>query len=564
MTANNHPKIPLKVQQALFIIFLAGLVFLVYSSNLDGPFIFDDSRIQNNPHLHITNLSLKNLIKAGFESSPSTRPVSYITFALNYYFHGFQTQGYHLVNIIIHALTAVLLYLLIKTTLGLPPLHSRYSKWWLPFAAALIWAVHPLQTQSVTYIIQRMNSLSAMFYIMSLYLYARGRLATGTGKKWTLFIGAILAGLFALGSKETAATLPFFIFLYEFYFFQDMDFKWLKRQIIPAFLILLTIMLLVLLYLGLNPLESILAGYSSRDFTLLQRVLTEYRVMIFYISLFLLPHPARLNLDHHFALSTGLFSPVSTLISVSILIFLFVAALASARKYRLISFCLLWFLGNLIIESSVIGLEIIFEHRNYLPSMMLTLLFLILTLPILRNKWLQIAFICSVVLLLSYWTFERNRVWNDKITLWGDCVAKSPGKARPHNNLGVALKDKSRLDEAVTHFTTTIQLDPKFTEAYNNLGNTYMLLGKPNEAIENYKTALDIEPGNPTVHGNLGTALTNRWQLEEALFHYKEAVRLNPKDLETRMNLASVQRMIDSKKAKKRSQGFEGSRVKKL
>ena len=154
----------------------------------------------------------------------------------------------------------------------------------------------------------------------------------------------------------------------------------------------------------------LLASYLSRDFTPFQRVLSEYKVMIFYISLFLFPHPARLNLDHHFAISTGLFSPVSTFISVSILIFLFVVALASAKKYRLISFCLLWFLGNIVIESSVIGLEIIFEHRNYLPSMMLTLLFLILMLPILRNKWLQIAFICSVVLLSSYWTFERNRI----------------------------------------------------------------------------------------------------------------------------------------------------------
>jgi hypothetical protein len=360
------------VQQALYIFFLVAFVFIVYSSNLDGSFIFDDSRIENNPQLHITSLSLHNLAKAGFESSPSTRPVSYMTFALNYYFHGFQTRGYHLVNICIHALAAILLFLLIRTTLNLPPLRSKYSIYaWLPFAAALVWAVHPLQTQSISYIIQRMNSLAALFYILSIYLYARARLARNTEKKWLLFIGAISAGILALGSKETAATLPFFIFLYEWFFFRDLKLSWLKRQVIPALIMLAGITFLVLLYLGRNPLEYITATYGSREFTLSQRLLTEFRIVVFYISLLLFPHPSRLNLDHHVILSTGIFSPVSTLISAVILLLLFIAALVSARKYRLLSFCLLWYLGNLVIESSFIGLELIFEHRNYLPSMML-------------------------------------------------------------------------------------------------------------------------------------------------------------------------------------------------
>jgi hypothetical protein len=433
MNAVNHHHIPYKVQQALYIFFLVAFVFIVYSSNLDGSFIFDDSRIENNPQLHITSLSLHNLAKAGFESSPSTRPVSYMTFALNYYFHGFQTRGYHLVNICIHALAAILLFLLIRTTLNLPPLSSKYSTYtWLPFAAALVWAVHPLQTQSVSYIIQRMNSLAALFYILSIYLYARARLARNTEKKWLLFIGAISAGILALGSKETAATLPFFIFLYEWFFFRDLKLSWLKRQVIPALIMLAGITFLVLLYLGRNPLEYITATYGSREFTLSQRLLTEFRIVVFYISLLLFPHPSRLNLDHHVILSTGIFSPVSTLISAVILLLLFIAALVSARKYRLLSFCLLWYLGNLVIESSFIGLELIFEHRNYL-----------LLLPILRYPWIKILSISIVVLFFSFWTFERNSVWRDKLTLWSDCASKSPGKARPHNNLGVALKKKA-------------------------------------------------------------------------------------------------------------------------
>ena len=554
---NNAPALFLqhypRIKQLLLITFLAGLVFSVYSSNFDGPFIFDDSRIQNNPPIHLTNLSATNLFKAGFESSPNTRPLSYMTFALNYYFHGFNTRGYHLVNITIHWLTAFLLYLFIGITLNLPSLHSRYGSYtWLPFAAALIWAVHPLQTQSVTYIIQRMNSMAAMFYILSLYLYARGRLAGHNWKKWLLFISSALAGILALGSKEISVTLPFFIFLYEWFFFQDLNYKWLRGQIIPAAIMLASIFFLALLYLGFNPLDSIMASYSSRDYTLSQRVLTESRVVVFYISLLLFPHPARLNLDHHIAFSTGLFSPISTLISASIILFLFVAALASARKHRLISFCLLWFLGNLVIESSVIGLELIFEHRNYLPSMLFVLLLVVLFQPIFKQAWLKIAFLSIVVLLLSFWTFERNRVWSGRISLWSDSAVKSPAKARPHNNLAVALKAHGQIEKAIYHFKQTIHLDPKFIEAYFNLGNTYVMLGKDEEAVINYKKALDLAPDNPMVHASLGNALYNRWHLEEAMFHYAEAVRLNPNDLNARINLVNLQQMLKASNARKK------------
>ena len=541
------------LKQGFLLLGLAILIFLIYSSSLNGPFIFDDSRIENNPSLHITTLSIKSLAKAGFESSPSTRPVSYITFALNYYFHGFATRGYHIANICIHVLAAIILFLLIKTTLSLPPLRSKFAQHtWLPFAAALIWAVHPLQTQSVTYIIQRMNSLSAMFYILSLYLYAKGRLS-GTGtKKWLLFGGSLLAGILALGSKETAATLPFFILLYEWYFFQDLDVTWLTKQVIPASIIIFVFGGLVFLYLGTDPATTILSTYNSRDFTLIQRVLTEFRVVVFYVGLLFFPHPARLNLDHYFYHSSSLVSPISTMLSLAFLLILFFIAVAAAKRNRLLSFCILWFLGNLVIESSVIGLEIIFEHRNYLPSMMMILLIIIPIFQFIqRPPWLRIAILCLIVILLSFWTYERNRVWSDRISLWGDSAAKSPLKARPHNNLGVALKDKGMTSEAVGHFLETIRLDPKFVEAYNNLGNSFMLLGKHEDAIQNYFEALKINPNNAKVHANLGKALVSRWRLEEAMHHYKEVLRLQPYDQEAQMNLLSVQQMLNAQRSRK-------------
>jgi tetratricopeptide (TPR) repeat protein len=201
-----------------------------------------------------------------------------------------------------------------------------------------------------------------------------------------------------------------------------------------------------------------------------------------------------------------------------------------------------------VIESSVIGLEIIFEHRNYLPSMMAVLLALVLIFPVLRHPSLKVVFLCIVMLLFSFWTFERNKVWSDTITLWGDCVIKSPGKARPHNNLGVALKKQDRINEAAEHFKKTIDIDPQFTEAYNNLGNAYNNLGKYKEAITQYEMAVKSSPHSPETHVNLGNALAKRWQLEEALLHYGEALRLKPNYDEARLNYISTQRMIESRK----------------
>ncbi|MBW2466109.1 MAG: tetratricopeptide repeat protein, partial [Deltaproteobacteria bacterium] len=507
-----------KVINSLLILGLILTVLLIYSSNLDGPFILDDFRIQTNPQIQIDNLTLQNLVKAGFESSPGTRPIAHISFALNYFFHGFDTRGYHLVNIAIHALTAIFLYLFIQTTLNLPLLKPKYDGFYLlPFAAALLWAVHPLQTQSVTYIIQRMNSMAGMFYILSFYFYIKGRITEKTWQNGVLFLSSLTSGLLALGSKEIAATLPFFIFLYEWYFLQDLDSNWLKKQIVPVFILLLTVALLVMLYLGENPIGYILNSYSKREFTLTQRLLTESRVIIFYVSLLLFPHPGRLNLDHDFVLSTGIGTPFTTLLSALFLLIILIVSVGSAKKHRLFSFCILWFLGNLVIESSVIGLEIIFEHRNYLPSMMLVLLGLVLIYSILKHPYPKLIALCLIVLLCSYWTFERNKMWNDKVVFWGDCVGKSPQKARPHNNLGVALAAQDRTDEAIKHYKKTIEIDPQFGKAFNNLGNAYQKSGKYEEARALYEKALEIIPDNPKIHVNMGIALAKLGQLEEAL-----------------------------------------------
>ena len=146
----------------------------------------------------------------------------------------------------------------------------------------------------------------------------------------------------------------------------------MRRQLLPLAGLLILLVIVAWVYLGAQPLEKLSMVSGARDFTIPQRVLTEFRVVIFYISLLVLPHPSRLNLDHDLPLSLSLIDPITTILSLALIAGLIGLAFAVARKERLLSFCILWFFGNLVIESSVIGIELIYEHRIYLPSMMVS------------------------------------------------------------------------------------------------------------------------------------------------------------------------------------------------
>ena len=518
------------------------LVFLIYSSNLEGPFVFDDGRnIENNPAIRLTQLSRSGLIDAATKTPLPNRPLAYISFALNYYFHSYRTAGFHLTNILIHMLTGVFLYLFIKITLGLPAMHSRFgNSRWLPFIAALIWLVHPLHTQSVTYIVQRMNSMASMFYILSMLCYARARLTQGPTVKWFLAAACLMSGALALATKETAATLPCFLLIYEWFFFQDLSREWLKRHL--PFLVGVFILLIVvsLTYMGSHPLAKILSPYESRNFTLTQRVLTEFRVVILYLTLLIFPHPNRLNLDYDFSLSHSLIDPLTTLLALLVITGLLAWSVWLAKKDRLISFCLLWYFGNLVIESSIIGLEIVFEHRTYLPSMMIILMAAILANRHLRSDFLKVVMICSITLVFAAWTYERNTVWSNAVSLWSDVVKKSPQKVRPHNNLGNALKNQGKIKEAIAHFNKALQINPGYSKAHNNLGTALASLGETEEAIKHFGIALYINPGYAAAHSNIGVALAGQNELEKAIVHFRAALRLKPDNAKVHSNLGAA------------------------
>jgi tetratricopeptide (TPR) repeat protein len=505
---NFLKKINIRELIALTILVIAACA--AYSNTLDSSFHLDDERaIGENPPTFMREITWDNLRRAAFESQITTRPVAQISFAFNYYFHQLNVRGYHVVNILIHIFTGIFLYFLLKATLTLPPLREKYGGQGpviISLITTAIWILHPLQTQSVTYIVQRMNSMSAMFYILAMLLYVKARLASGKKTTWALFAGCLISGLLALGSKELAATLPLFVFLYEWYFLQDLR---LSRSLNKRQWYLLAAAILVfgglaLFYLGANPFNKILGGYAHREFTLTQKLLTESRVIILYISLLFFPHPGRLNLDYDFTLSNSIFTPITTFLSINVLIGLLLIAILTAKKQRLFSFCILWFLGNLFMESSFIPLELVFEHRTYLPSMFFLLLLVITLYRLLSTQRYVIYGIFAVILMiLPYWTYERNKVWADELTLQLDCVKKSPNKWRVHSNLGKEYFRLWETDKAIQHYRRALQIAPNAIIPRNNLAVSLTQQKRYQEAIIQLEIILNKYPDNAKARKHL-------------------------------------------------------------
>jgi len=540
----NHTLRP-RIFNIAFAILACILVCFIYSNILDAPFVFDDIKnIRENKNIRIETLTPAGLIKAVSGNRCQNRPAAYISFAINYYIHGYDTKVYHMVNILIHLITGILIFFLFKSTILLSSNIDNDSSgrkdtdaYIIAGLAATLWMVHPLSTQSVTYIVQRMNAMAAMFYVGSMLAYVQARASHGKLKVYGLYLLCGLSGLLAITSKEIAITLPIFIFLYEWYFLQDLDMVWIKRRV-PYIAAIITICLATaIMFLGINPIEGILDGYTTRQFTPLQRVLTEFRVVILYIGLMALPLPSRLNLDYDMAVSTSLIDPVTTLLSLMILIALTVFAVVTAKKQRIISFAICWFMGNLVIESSIIGLELVYEHRTYLPSMFVSLMAIYLLWKALRPKIIPICAACLLIALFSVWTYQRNDTWTSDISLWRDCAMKSPGKLRPWYNLGLVLAQDRRHDEAAVYFIKALAIDNKNADAHNNLGASLTALGRLDDAIGHYIQALEIEPSNANAHNNLGTVLTRKARYKKAEFHFKEAVRIRPSYADACFNL---------------------------
>jgi protein O-mannosyl-transferase len=528
----SHPVVALS--------FVAGALAL-YSPSLNGPFLFDSTNISNGSLLHITSLGQLDRILFA-EGVP--RRIGLASFALNFYLHGLRPLGYHLVNVLLHAANAFLLYWLGRAILESirSPL-DRTRNWLVAISAAWLWMIHPIQTQAVSYVYQRFTVLSTSFVLLSLCCWVAARKRT-TGSRVVLYAASLSSGLLALGTKENAATLPLMLLALEIGIFRERPFTWQRRGVVLAGLCLAACLLIGAVYLGPNFVPMMANEYARRGFTLYERLLTESRVVVHYVSLILFPHPSRLTLDYDFPLSTGLLTPPSTLAAIGGITALLIAAVVRARVGPLFFLAVFWFFGNLAIESTVVPLDLVYEHRVYLPSMMLFLAFTAGMLGRPASTWLRIlsgGMVAVLAGLWSYWTYQRNVVWRDPVALWEDNVEKSPAKARVHANLGSAYLASRRPADAQRAFEKATELDPSLVEALTSLANLHIdHTGKWSEAERLLDEVEKRAPDYAPAYVSLGVMSLRRGELPRAAELFEKALDLDERNEAALYNLGAI------------------------
>lgn len=530
---------------AAILIYCLG--FATYWNSLSVPFVFDDyPNIRDNPSIRLNELGLDGLRVAAFEGYAERRPVANVSFALNYAAGGYDVKGYHLVNVFIHVINGVLVYfvalILLRRSRSVSA-RDDFTDHRLRLAALLaaaIFVVHPLQIQAVTYIVQRMSSMAAMFSLTSLLLFLLGRQTGTVTRRCMLWCGAFLAWLLALGAKEIAAALPAVLLLVELLFFRPPQGRRPATVVAYALLAAVGILAAAFVYLGADPATALSDQYQIRSFTAAERVLTELRVLVFYLSLLLFPWPGRLSLDHGFSVSHSLVDPVSTLLCALLLVLMVVLAVRLARRQPIISFCILWYFVTLAIESSFIGLELVFEHRLYLPMFGFALAVAYCFCLVSAHHRIASATLAGLmVVALATATVVRNGVWRDPIALWSDAVSKNPNGYRARNNLGRALADRGDFQRAMHEFDEAIRIEPDFAEPHNNLGALYAKSGRLDAAIEHFKKAIELNPRYVQAYNNLGVALLDAGRIHESASTLSQAVRITPRYAKAHSNLAA-------------------------
>lgn len=542
------------------IISLGVLLLLIYGNSFDGSWQFDDHpNIVENPYLHMEEITWQSIRKALFShpGSPNFpyRPVACLTFALNHLFGGLEVFGYHLVNLLIHWLSCIFLFLFIYHTLNLPKLKDRYgpTSYGLALLATAFWAINPVQVQAVTYIVQRMASLAGMFFILSMYFYLKARTSTVSFRVSIYFVLCAVAFLMALGSKENAAILPIVIFVYEVLLIQGEPARFIRNNLTLILIVLAGTLLLGIgyTYFKSGSIFSFLQGYETkRPFSLEERIMTQPRIIFFYISLLMYPLTDRLNIAHSIELSRSLVDPASTILAILGIGALIGFSFLISRKAPLIAFCILFYFLNHAIESTIIPLEMIYEHRNYIPSMLFFLPFMIAFVGLKQRfntkKSMQFsltAFLALVLVGFGHASHLRNLDWKTQYSLWADALRKSPELLRPYHNLANEYTRLGQTERAIELYTKSLTKNANNRKdeiygPYYNLGNAYYRLAEYYMAIKYYNLALTIKPEIALSHNNLAMVYDEMGNLELFRKHISKAFRLSPGDPSVNLNLA--------------------------
>ncbi len=517
---------------AVAIIVLAA--FAAYHGSFAGAFVYDDRpAIVDNPtirHLWPPAPWLTGSPERGLPVDG--RPLMSLSLALNYAWGGLSVRGYHAFNFVIHVLAGLTLFGLVRRTLDRPALQTRFhaNATAIALAVATLWTVHPLQTEAVTYVVQRAESMMALCYLATLYCFVRSMESTAAWRWQTCAVGACLAGM---ACKEVMVSAPLLVLLYDRTFgagtFRE---AWRRRQ---------------WLYVGLAatwiPLAGLVARAGSRGgtagfetpVTWSAYALTQVEAGVRYLGLSFWPHP--LVFDYGVALANG---PAEVLPAALVLGLLVAATTVGAWRRGAAGFAGVFFLAVLAPTSSIVPIatETMAEHRMYLPLAGVLALLVTGVYSLLGRRSPLV-----VMALAAGWaalTVRRNETYRSAAALWADTVVKCPDNARAHFNLGELLLETGDTAGAIREDREAVRLKPNFASAHNNLADALFQAGDLAGAMQHAGAAVRINPALAEGHVNLGNVFFRTGRMTEALAQYQQAVRLKPDDATMHRNLGSA------------------------
>lgn len=561
-------------------VLIVVMTLLVYANSFSVPYLYDDiASIPENSSIRSLS-DLRGALTPPQGTSVAGRPVLNLSFAVSYALSGPAVEGHHLLNVLIHAASGCLLYGLLRRSLRSFRLRERLGKaaGELALFLALWWSLHPVQTESVTYLVQRAEALVSFFYLLLFYCTVRMAQGEGRAGRRAWGAGAVAACALGMGSKELMVTAPVLLFLYDRTFLagtfrEALRSRWWFYVALGA-----TWVIIPLVTRGAR---SSSAGFGLEGITPFEYARSQAGVILHYLRLSVWPHPLVFHYDWPVAPPGA-----GTLLQVMLVLGLVGAAGAALRFAPAAGFCGAWFFLILAPTSSIVPIaDLAYEHRIYLPlAGVLALLgcggYAVLSRRE-QGRWglspaaRRGAVAAAVVIVAGCGaaSVARNRDYRSAVAIWSDTVVRRPDNYKAHYNLAFHLERERNVVRAEHHYRQALRVRPGEREALNSLGlllartgrgeegaalllkdleraadpaEVHMNLGlirgiqkRPEESARHYREALRLKPGLATAHFNLGNALV-QLRHPDAVKHYEEAIRLKPDLAAAHINLAGI------------------------
>ncbi|UCE61320.1 MAG: tetratricopeptide repeat protein [Phycisphaerales bacterium] len=543
--------ISLHRKAGLWALALIAVGAATYANTLSGPFIFDDEKtILGNPDIrHVWPPWPTG--DSETQHSAAGRPLIHLSLAINYAIGGLDTRGYHVVNIAVHILCALVLFGIVRRTLLSERLHLRFghAASVIGLVCALLWMIHPLQTECVNYLIQRTESIMGLFYLLTLYCAIR---ADGSDSPLTWQGVAVFSCALGMASKEVMVTAPVMVLLYD-WAFKVQPFRQIFRRRWGLYVGLAATWLILAVLVASGPRSKSVGfglGVGAFDYAL-----NQCSAIATYLRLALCPYP--LVMDYGYPASLR----VAEVAAQAILVVGLLGATAFAIVYRpMVGFLGAWFFVILAPTSSVIPIttEVAAERRMYLPLAGVIVLLAVgchslveYTTTSIRarrqatsglrtfgyERWIGVTLVTVLAITLGWTSLLRNRDYRCAVSIWRTAVEHRPDNRRAYFNLADLLNAEGKVDEAISHYREALRIKPDFAKAHNNLGLALQSQGKVDEAMEHWIEALRADPEHVGAHNNLGVALHSRGMADEAIKHYRRALLIEPDHIDAHNNL---------------------------